>query len=393
MKYNFDEVIDRRNSDALKLEALKPRWGREDLIPMWVADMDFRTPPYIIDTIRKRCDNGILGYTSVPENWSKSIMNWLDMRYGWRVGADMLTFSPGIVQGLAFALQALTKGGDKVMVLPPVYHPFFLITKKNNREVIFSPLEIKNGKIDIDFDKFRKDIQGCKVFIMCNPHNPGGRVWREEELEKIAEICHESGTLVFSDEIHADLTFPGRRHIPFATVSEKAKMNSVTFMSPSKAFNMPGLASSYVVIENRQILEKFKRYMEASELDLGHVFAFIGTISAYSNGTEWLEQMLDYVTGNIDYLIKFCSEKMPKIKPIRPEASYLVFLDCRELGLDQPSLVDFFVDGAHLALNDGSIFGKEGRGFMRMNVACPRCVLEKALLQLEGAYCKVKSEE
>lgn len=391
MKYNFDEVIDRRNSDALKLEALKPRWGREDLIPMWVADMDFRTPPYIVDTIRKRCDNGILGYTSVPDNWSGSIISWLKMRYGWHVSGEMLTFSPGIVQGLAFALQAITNEGDMVMVLPPVYHPFFLITQKNNRKVVFSSLELKDGKIEIDFDKFRNDIKGCKVFILCNPHNPGGRVWSLDELKKIAEICHENGTLVFSDEIHADMTFPGRRHIPFATVSEMAKMNSVTFMSPSKAFNMPGLASSYVVIENEKIREQFKRYMEASELDLGHVFAFIGTIAAYSNGTEWLDQMLEYVTGNIDYLINFCSERMPKIKPIRPEASYLVFLDCRELGLDQPSLVDFFVDSAHLALNDGSIFGKEGRGFMRMNVACPRSVLVKALSQLEEAYVRVRS--
>lgn len=389
MKYNFDEVIDRRNSDALKLEALKLRWGREDLIPMWVADMDFRTPPYIIDTIRKRCDNGILGYTSVPENWSGSIINWLNMRYGWRVSAEMLTFSPGIVQGLAFAQQALTKEGDQVMVLPPVYHPFFLITQKNNRNVVFSPLELKDGKIEIDFDKFRNDIKGCRVFILCNPHNPGGRVWSKDELEMIAEICHENGTMVFSDEIHADMTFPGRRHIPFATVSEKAKMNSVTFMSPSKAFNMPGLASSYVVIENEKIREQFKRYMEASELDLGHVFAFIGTIAAYSNGTEWLDQMLEYITGNINYLIEYCSERLPKIKPIRPDASYLVFLDCRELGLDQQSLVDFFVDGAHLALNDGSIFGKEGRGFMRINVACPRSVLVKALSQLEEAYVKL----
>ena len=391
MKYNFDEVIDRRNSDALKLEALKQRWGREDLIPMWVADMDFRTPPYIVDTIRKRCDNGILGYTSVPDNWSGSIINWLKMRFGWHVNAEMLTFSPGIVQGLAFALQALTNEGEMVMVLPPVYHPFFLITQKNNRKVVFSSLELKDGKIEIDFDKFRNDIKGCKVFILCNPHNPGGRVWSLDELKKIAEICHDNGTLVFSDEIHADMTFPGRKHIPFATVSEKAKMNSVTFMSPSKAFNMPGLASSYVVIENEKIREQFKRYMEASELDLGHVFAFIGTIAAYNNGTEWLDQMLEYVTGNIDYLINFCSERMPKIKPIRPEASYLVFLDCRELGLDQPSLVDFFVDGAHLALNDGSIFGKEGRGFMRMNVACPRSVLVKALSQLEEAYVRVRS--
>jgi len=386
MRYNFDEVIDRRNSDALKLEALNPRWGRDDLIPMWVADMDFKTPDFIIDTIRNRCDNGILGYTSVPDSWYTSIINWLDTRYGWQINAEMLTFSPGIVQGLAFALKCFTEQGDKVMVLPPVYHPFFLVSEHNNREVVFSSLVFDNGRIEIDFEKFKRDIKGCKVFILCNPHNPGGRVWSRGELEQIAEICYDNGTLVFSDEIHADLTFPGKQHVPFASVSEKAKNNSVVFMSPSKAFNMPGLASSYVVTVNEEIGKRFKKYMSDSELDLGHVFAFICTAAAYSNGTEWLDQVLEYISGNIDILGKYISEKMPLIKPIRPEASYLVFLDCRKLELSQKDLVNFFVAGAHLALNDGSIFGKEGTGFMRINIACPKSVLLKALEQMEKAY-------
>jgi cystathionine beta-lyase len=389
MKYNFDEIIDRKGSDALKVEALKTRWGREDLIPMWVADMDFRTPPYIINAIRKRCDSGILGYTSVPESWSKSIINWLKIRYNWEVSKDILTFSPGIVQGLAFAIKCFTKQKDKIMVMSPVYHPFFLVSEHNNREVVYSSLKIENGSIEIDFEKFRTDIKGCNVLILCNPHNPGGRVWTKEELEKIAYICYDKQVLVFSDEIHADLTFPGSKHIPFATVSEKAKNNSLIFMSPSKAFNMPGLLSSYIIIPNPEINKLFKKYMTASEHDSGHMFAYTCTAAAYSNGTEWLDQALDYIMNNITYLFTRLSEKMPLIKPIRPEASYLVFLDCRDLGLEQKELVNFFVDGAHLALNDGAMFGKEGVGFMRMNIACPRSVLEKALDQLEEAYLQL----
>jgi len=389
MKYNFDKIIDRRGSDALKVEALKTRWGREDLIPMWVADMDFRTPPYIIDAIRKRCDAGILGYTSVPENWSESIINWLKTRYNWDISKDILTFSPGIVQGLAFAIKCFTKQKDKIMVMSPVYHLFFLVSEHNNREVVYSSLKIENGSIEIDFEKFRTDIKGCNVLILCNPHNPGGRVWTRDELKQIAEICYDHHILVFSDEIHADLTFPENKHIPFATVSEKARNNSIVFMSPSKAFNMPGLLSSYILIPNQEINKLFKKYMTASEHDSGHMFAYTCTAAAYSNGTEWLDQVIDYIKGNINYLFARLSEKMPMIKPIRPEASYLVFLDCRDLGLEQKELVKFFVDGAHLALNDGAMFGKEGNGFMRMNVACPRVILEKALDQLEKAYLQL----
>lgn len=385
MKYNFDEIIDRRGTESVKWDAVSERWGRNDLLPMWVADMDFRTPPFVMEALRKRLEHEVLGYTFACEEWYTSIINWLQNRHGWKVKREELTFMPSIVRGLAFAIQCFTEKGDKVMVMPPVYHPFFLVTEKNKREVVYSPLVLRDGQYYIDFDRFRKDIQGCKLLILSNPHNPGGRVWTREELEQIAEICYESKTLVISDEIHADLTLPPYQHITFALVSEKARQNSLVFMSPSKAFNMPGLASSYCIIENKEICRCFQEYMEASELSEGHLFAYLSVAAAYSNGTEWLDQVLAYIQSNIDFTDAFLSEYIPNIKMIRPQASYLVFLDCRTLGLNQKELVDLFVDGAHLALNDGTMFGKEGEGFMRLNVACPRSVLEKALKQLKKA--------
>lgn len=385
MKYNFDEIIDRRGTESVKWDAVSERWGRNDLLPMWVADMDFRTPPFVMEALRKRLEHEVLGYTFACEEWYTSITNWLQNRHGWKVKREELTFMPGIVRGLAFAIQCFTEKGDKVMVMPPVYHPFFLVTEKNKREVVYSPLVLRDGQYYIDFDRFRKDIQGCKLLILSNPHNPGGRVWTREELEQIAEICYESKTLVISDEIHADLTLPPYQHITFALVSEKARQNSLVFMSPSKAFNMPGLASSYCIIENKEICRCFQEYMEASELSEGHLFAYLSVAAAYSNGTEWLDQVLAYIQSNIDFTDAFLSEYIPDIKMIRPQASYLVFLDCRTLGLNQKELVDLFVDGAHLALNDGTMFGKEGEGFMRLNVACPRSMLEKALKQLKEA--------
>ena len=385
MKYNFDEIIDRRGTESVKWDAVSERWGRNDLLPMWVADMDFRTPSFVMNALRKRLEHEVLGYTFACEEWYTSIINWLQSRHGWKVKREELTFMPGIVRGLAFAIQCFTEKGDKVMVMPPVYHPFFLVTEKNKREVVYSPLVLRDGQYYIDFDRFRKDIPGCKLLILSNPHNPGGRVWTREELEQIAEICYESKTLVISDEIHADLTLPPYQHITFALVSEKARQNSLVFMSPSKAFNMPGLASSYCIIENKEICRCFQEYMEASELSEGHLFAYLSVAAAYSNGTEWLDQVLAYIQSNIDFTDAFLSEYIPNIKMIRPQASYLVFLDCRTLGLNQKELVDLFVDGAHLALNDGTMFGKEGEGFMRLNVACPRSVLEKALKQLKKA--------
>lgn len=386
MKYNFDQIIDRRHTGALKWDAVETRWGRSDLLPMWVADMDFETPPFVIDSLLQRLNHAVLGYTVEPENWHISITRWMKSRFLWEINREQILFTPGVVTGFSLAIQCFTRPGDKVMVQPPVYYPFFMMTERNNREVVYNPLVLKEGQYRMDMEHFRKEIKGCKLFILCNPHNPGGRVWTTDELREVAAICHENGTIVVSDEIHADLTLPGYTHHPFATVSEEARMNSIVFMAPSKAFNIPGLASSYAIIENDTLRKAFEKYLEAAELGNGNIFAYIGAAAAYSHGTEWLEQVIDYIQGNIDYTEAYLKEHIPAIGMIRPQASYLIFLDCRELGLSQEELVNFFVDGARLALNDGASFGEGGERFMRLNIACPRTVLTEAMERLKSAY-------
>ena len=386
MKYNFDEVIDRRGTSAIKVEGVKEIWGRDDLLPLWIADMDFATAPFVTEAIRRRLENPVLGYTAKPDSYYQAIINWNKSRYGLDVEKEMIHFVPGIVPGLGMALNTFTQPGDKVMIQPPVYGPFHWLNTRADRTLVTNPLKLVDGTYRMDMEAFREQVKGCKVFILCNPHNPGGIVWTEEELNEVAEICYEEGVLVFSDEIHADLTLPPHKHRPFALVSEKARMNSVTFMSPSKAFNMPGLTASHALVFNSKLRRKFHAFLESCELNLGHVFAFLAVEAAYSNGTEWLDQCLAYIQGNIDYVDAFTREHTPKIKVIRPQASFLVWLDCCEMGLSQEALVDFFVDKAHLALNDGTAFGQEGTGFMRLNVASSRSVLEQAMKQLAEAY-------
>ncbi len=390
MTYNFDTLIDRSGTAAIKLDGLKENWGRTDLLPLWVADMDFATAPFITEAIHKRCDNGILGYTAKHDGYYNAIIRWVSDRYGMSITREMINFVPGIVPGIAMAMNCFTKPGDRVLIQPPVYHPFRWVTERNGRTVVYNPLKWVDGKLRMDLDDFRQKVRGCCVFILCNPHNPGGLVWTDEELQSVAKICHEENVLVFSDEIHADLTLPPHRHRPFITISEEARMNSVTFMSPSKAFNMPGLSASHAIIPNPTLMQRFREHMEAGELDMGHVFAFTAVEAAYSHGTEWLDQCLAYIQDNIDFVDSFLQSHTPRIKAIRPDASYLIWLDCREMGLTQKELNDFFVEKAHLALNDGAMFGTEGTGFMRLNVGSPRSVIEQAMRQLAEAYEKLQ---
>lgn len=386
MTYSFDQVINRKGTDSVKVDEMKERWGREDLLPLWVADMDFATPPFVLDAIRKRCEHPVLGYTCKPDSYYQAITGWLKMRYGMETTKEQLNYVPGIVPGLGMAINALTQPGDKVMIMPPVYPPFFWLVTRNNRRLVECPLLLVDGHYRMDLDLFRRSIKGVRALILCNPHNPGGVVWTKEELETLAEVCAEDNVIVLSDEIHADLTLPPHRHLPFAMVSEKARNNSVTFMSPSKAFNMPGVSASHTVIFNEGLRKRFETYLETCELNGGHVFAFPAVEAAYTNGTEWLEQALAYIQGNIDYVADYIHTHMPKIKVMRPMASYLVWLDCRALKLSQTQLNEWFVSEARLALNDGETFGKEGVGFMRMNIASPRSVLRQAMEQLHQAY-------
>ena len=382
MKYNFDELIDRRGTDALKLEALLPRWGREDLIPMWVADMDFRTPPFIVEVIKKRIECEILGYTEKPHAWYQSIIDWQQKRHQWAITKEMISFVPGVVPAIVMAVEAFTQVGDPVLIQPPVYYPFAAAIRNTGRKVVTNPLLLKDEQYQIDFEDFEEKAKTCKLFILCNPHNPGGRVWTKDELERLAAICLKHKVLMISDEIHADLTLPPYQHTPLATLSKEVAESCVTFSSASKTFNMAGLASAYAVIPNAEVRKKFLDKTVGYMLTDGNVFAFQTTVAAYEQGEEWLSQLLSYIQGNIDYLTQYIDQHLPKVKYIVPQASYLVFLDFRELVLSQQELVSLCTNQAHLALVDGSVFGKEGTGFMRINLASPRSVIEKAAQQL-----------
>lgn len=385
MDYNFDEVVCRKHTDALKLEALVPRWGRTDLLPMWVADMDFKTPPFIVEVMKKRMECEVFGYTARPESWYEAIISWQARRHQWTITKEMISFVPGVVPALAMAVQAFTERGEKVMIQQPVYNPFAQVIRNNHRELVNCPLELKDGQYHINFEVFEEKIKGCKLFLFCHPHNPGGRVWTREELQKVAAICAQNNVIIVADEIHADLTLPPYQHIPFATVSEEAAQNSVVFASPSKAFNMAGLATSYAVIANPTLRRRFESYVEGNELAAGNVFAFNTVVAAYNKGEEWLQQMLNYVQGNVDEVIHYIEKYIPQLKVIVPQASYLVFIDFSALQLSQKEIVALCTDKAHLALNDGAIYGEEGKGYMRINLACPRSVVKQALIQLKEA--------
>ncbi|MEB3016838.1 PatB family C-S lyase [Capnocytophaga ochracea] len=389
MNYNFDEVVCRKHTDALKLEALAPRWGRTDLLPMWVADMDFKTPPFIVEVMKKRMECEVFGYTAKPESWYEAIISWQKRRHKWTITKEMISFVPGVVPALAMAVQAFTQRGEKVMIQQPVYNPFAQVIRNNHRELVNCPLELKDGQYHINFKLFEKKIKGCKLFLFCHPHNPGGRVWTREELKKVATICAQNNVIIVADEIHADLTLLPYEHIPFASVSEEAKQDSVVFASPSKAFNMAGLATSYAVIANPTLRRRFESYVEGNELAAGNVFAFNTVVAAYNKGEEWLQQMLTYVQGNIDEVVSYIKENIPQLKVIIPQASYLVFIDFSALQLNQKDIVALCTDRAHLALNDGSIYGEEGNGYMRINLACPRSVVRQALAQLKDAITSI----
>lgn len=386
-KYNFDKIIDRTKSGTLKFEVLKTRYGTTDLLPLWVADMDFETPGFIIEALRQRLDHPIFGYTVVPLNYWEIVADWIQSHHDWNVKTNWLTYIPGIVKGIGLAINRFTKPDEKVIIQPPVYHPFRLTPQGNGREVVFNPLrELPDGSYEMDFENLAQVAdKKCKILILSNPHNPGGIVWDKQTLELLADFCFEHHILVISDEIHCDMVFPPAKHIPFPTVSQRATDCSITFQAPSKTFNIAGIVSSYAIVPNDSIRRHFYTWLQANELNEPPIFSPIATIAAFTKGEEWRKQMLQYVEENIDFVQNYCKEHIPAIKPLRPQASFLVWLNCKDLHLNHEQLNDLFINKAHLALNDGEMFGPGGQGFMRLNVATPRSTLEKALKQLEYA--------
>ena len=385
--YNFDEIIDRSGSGDLKHEALLPRWGRNDLLPLWVADMDFATPDFVVDALKARLSHPIFGYTIEPADYRPTIIDWNESHHGWKIKPEWISFIPGIVKGIGFVVNVFTKPGEKVIIQPPVYHPFRMTPEDNGREVVFNPLRLReNGYYDMDFDNLSEVCDDkCRVLILSNPHNPAGVCWSKETLQRLADFCYEHNVIVISDEIHSDMALFGNRHVPFASVSERAADISITFAAPTKTFNMAGIVSSYAVISNDDLRQRFYGWLKANELDEPTIFAPIATIAAYQKGEEWRKQMLAYVENNVRFVEDYCREHIPGVRPLRPQASFLVWLNCRGLELSHDKLLDLFIDKAHLALNDGEMFGPGGEGFMRLNVGTPRSVLRQALEQLAKA--------
>lgn len=386
-KYDFDKVIDRRGTGAIKTDVLKEKFGREDLIPLWVADMEYETPDFITDALRARLDHSLFGYTAQPADYWPTVKKWISDHHQWEVETEWMTFIPGIVKGIGMVINALLEKGDKVIIQPPVYHPFRLIPQGNGHELVYNPLhENEDGTYSMDFDNLEAVCDDrCRLLILSNPHNPAGIVWPRETLERLATFCHSRGITVISDEIHCDMALFGHKHIPFASVSKEAAECSITFGSPSKTFNIAGIVSSYAIVPCEELRERFFGWLEASELNAAPMFSPIATIAAFKNGESWRRQMLEYVEANIEYICDFCAREIPAVKPLRPQASFLVWLDCRALGLSHDELNDLFINKARLALNDGETFSPGGEGFMRFNIAVSRPVLIRALEQLRDA--------
>ena len=386
-RYDFDQVIDRSGSGDLMHEALLPRWGRKDLLPMWVADMDFAVCPAILEALRKRLEHPILGYTVFPDDYKPAIQDWIFSHHQWKVEQDWINFIPGIVKGLGMVLNVFTRPGDKVIIQPPVYHPFRLVPQGNDRKVVFNHLKRNtDGSYSMDFDQLEQVYdKDCKVFVLCNPHNPAGICWDRETLVRLADFCYDHHLLVVSDEIHCDLAMFGHKHIPFASVSEKAAEITITFQAPTKTFNIAGIITSHSIIPNPELRSKLYHWIDVNELAEAHIFAPIATVAAFRHGEEWRRQLLSYLEKNIRFVEDYCAENIPGIVPVRPQASFLVWLNCRALGLNHEQLLDLFIDKAHLALNDGEMFGPGGEGFMRLNIGSPISVVRQGLEQLSKA--------
>lgn len=384
---DFNTVVERRNTYSLKYDFAKKRKMPEDLLPLWVADMDFRTSSYIQEALQKQIEHGIFGYSEVQEEYFEVLKHWMKRQHDWDVESKWLIKTPGIVFALAMAVKAFTKEGDGVLIQQPVYYPFSEVIADNGRKIVSNTLvQGETGKYRIDFEDFEYKIvsENIKLFLLCSPHNPVGRVWSEEELIRLGDICYRHHVIVVSDEIHADFVFKGKHHV-FANLKEEYKEISIVATSPSKTFNFAGLQISNIFIPNPEVKRKFRKEVDAAGYSQLNVMGLVATKAAYEHGDEWYRAMLKYVSDNIDYTKEFIRERLPKVKLVENEGTYLLWLDFRELELSEIELEDLIIKKAKLWLDSGRIFGTAGKGFQRINVACPRKTLTEALEKLELA--------
>lgn len=389
MKYNFDKIIPREGTFCEKFDMRESIFGRADVIPLWVADMDFEVAPEIIGALRKRLDHPILGYSYRGKGYYDSICGWLSRRNGWSIRPEWIDFTPGVVPGIGLALRALTAERDGIVIQPPVYHPFARQIRRYNRAVINNPIRFDNNRFEIDFEDLDRKLAGAKAFLMSNPHNPTGRVFTREELTRIGELCVKHDVLILSDEIHADIIFQPHRHISIASLEDAFAERTLTFLAPSKTFNIAGLSTSVVVTPNDSLRRRLKSELDRAGLDQGNIFGTLALEAAYTHGDQWVDEMTAYVSGNIDYVIGFLGEHIPSIKTLRPEGTYLMWLDFRQWPMTHKEVFRFLVEQAGLGLNEGEMFGEGGTGFMRMNMATRRSVIEQAMRQLLDAYRKL----
>lgn len=384
--YNFDTVYDRANTASYKWDQSIALFGHEDVIPMWVADMDFPAPAEVVEAIKQRAAHGIYGYTIKTQGYYDAIISWQKRRHQWEIQQEWISTSPGVVPALSILVEILSEPGDQIILQSPVYYPFFEVIRMNGREVVNNELLVENGRYVMDFAKLEAQMAaGAKVMLLCNPHNPGGRVWTREELERLGQLAVKHGVIIVSDEIHGDLTFTGHRHIPLASISEAIAMNTVTCIAPSKTFNLAGLQASNVILPDARIRRLYNHRLKALSLHMESYFGGIATESAYTHGEVWLEQLLIYLEGNLDALVEFFQAQLPQCKVMRPEGTYLVWVDCRAIS-DQPAeLKSLMFDEAKVAFTEGSVFGSGGQGFLRINIACPRSLMLKGLEQFAAA--------
>lgn len=385
--YNFDRIINRSGTDSIKYTFDPAKGKTPDLIPLWVADMDFQVPDEVIARLKERCEHGIFGYTRVSENYLKAVQSWFDKRFGWHVEADWMVHTPGVVYAVNAAINTLTKEGDAVLIQSPVYHPFNSCITTSNRRTVRNTLLFDGERYTIDFADFEKKIveEDVKLFILCSPHNPVGRVWTKEELTRMGEICMKHGVFVVSDEIHCDFVYSGYQHTPFASLNEEFLKNSITCTAPSKTFNLAGLQTSNIFIQDEKVRSKIKAYKSAQHCGDPTIFGLVACQAAYECGEEWLNELNAYLEKSAGKVSAYFAENLPQIKVVKPEGTYLLWLDCRSLPIPAEEVDRFMLENARVWFNDGSVFGSEGIGFERMNIGAPWSVLEEACKRIVDA--------
>lgn len=392
MSVDFDTVIERRGTNCFKYDFAREMGMPEDVLPLWVADMDFPTAPAIIKRLKALAQYGIFGYTGVKEDYFSAVQRWYASRFGWETQRSWLVTTPGVVFAIATAIRALTQKGDAVLIQQPVYYPFANKVTENDRKLVVNPLILKDGKYEMDFADMERKIVDyhVKMLLLCSPHNPVGRVWTKEELLRVGEICQKHGVLVVSDEIHADFTYAGHTHRVFASVKSEFADFTITCTAPSKTFNLAGLQNSNIFIPNRQLRHAYKKELSACGCGGTNCMGMAACQAAYEAGADWLEQLKQYLAGNLAYIRQFLREKLPDIALIEPDGTYLVWLDLRKLGLTEQQQRQLIVQDAKLWLDTGTLFGQGGEGFERINIACPRTTIEQAMQRLEHAVHKTR---